>query len=313
MFLSSAHKVSSFSALLWTRPEARNSARQPIVNRESNPVPGWSALCRVVRPRSLANLIHRFIQGVAFISNVNDLVKLYLQVCHSCSNAKIPHKLLIVSRFLGGYLARGFSIGQRLQIITNHFAFINSHVADTALRSSVDKEMAIWSKRDARETFSIVVKHTFSDFYLMMEGDLVLEFRVNGRNLFQIVFTIVPGSMLGLVDKHVILIGGSQGRAGAREIRHASKSNCEICPLAMLVVALKSIGRALNISTVAAVTSSNQVNKNVILAPQNHLSTYDLSWESVGACAMGNFISVQPSLSSMISEPSRQTGGTGPC
>lgn len=250
---------------------------------------GWSALCRVVRPRSISNLFHRIIQGVVLISNVNDLALLYLQMCHSCSNAKIPHKLLIVSRFLGGYLARGFSIGQRLKIITNHFTFINSHIADTTLRSSVDKEMAIWSKRDTYGTFSIVVKHTFSDFYLMMEGDLVLEFRANGRNIFQIVFTIVPGNMLGLADKHVIIIGGSQGRAGAREIRHASKSNCEICPLAMLVVALKSIGRALTISTIAAVTSANQVNKNVISAPQKHLSTYDFFWESMGGVRHGEF------------------------
>jgi len=225
-------------------------------------------------------IIRRITQGIHFLSNILAFVKFYKNINDSGSAEIIAHNQFIPYKWTSRYLALFFSTKERMIIIENHYKYINTHLTTECI-SLLRDGITLWSKVNSSDTVTIVLTVPSSEF--MLEGELALVYYFNSLSLFKIHFTIVQGKMFNLHTEQVIFIGGSQGRGGASsQMRYAAKTNSEIHPPTMLVIALQSIGVALKISTIVGISSHAQVSETVHTRYQSHLSTYDNLWEANG-------------------------------
>jgi len=115
--------------------------------------------------------------------------------------------------------------------------------------------------------------------------------------IFKISFSIIPGNILGLQENHILFIGGSQGSANtSNQTRYAAKSNHEICPSAILILAIQALGRAFKTSTIVGVAAYYHCTKNFNSNFLTHYATYDLLWMANGADFNGKFYSFSSNL-----------------
>ena len=90
-------------------------------------------------------------------------------------------------------------------------------------------------------------------------------------------------ALLDLEPEPVLFIGGFQGRGGCTErIRRTAKLNGEISPASMLLLALQSLGAALDINAIAGVSATQQACIDHDANIDQYLSVYDGYWASAG-------------------------------
>jgi len=111
---------------------------------------------------------------------------------------------------------------------------------------------------------------------------------VNETDIYLISCSIVPGYVVGLEDRHVILISRMQGIKGAAEqIQQATKKINEISPQAILFAVLQGTGTALGIRSIAGVGEKYQCASGE-RDPVRFEKTYDRFFISLGARLSGN-------------------------
>jgi hypothetical protein len=93
----------------------------------------------------------------------------------------------------------------------------------------------------------------------LLEGELSLDLRVDGKKVFNLSFTIVPGSVVKSEAAEILLITRLQGTCGSRpQIRLARKAFHEFFPSKLLLAALQGIADAFGIGELEAVCATNQ-------------------------------------------------------
>ena len=96
------------------------------------------------------------------------------------------------------------------------------------------------------------------------EGEMSLNFEVNGKLVFLLSFTIVPGSIVQSEAPEVILISRVQGIRGCfDEIQVATKALFDVAPPALLIAALCGLAEVYGINAMAAI--------NATMKPEFHL------------------------------------------
>jgi uncharacterized protein VirK/YbjX len=154
------------------------------------------------------------------------------------------------------YLAGQLTTSKRALALIHHYRYLDAKACDCFLREML---------RDGITAYKTIVK---TNVYTIMmglsapitdEGELSLELRLDGITIFILSFTIVPGAVIDMDAKDVILITRIQGVRGSfKPIQMATKDLNEISPPALLFSAVHGAALAFNIDYIAGVAGVNQ-------------------------------------------------------
>jgi uncharacterized protein VirK/YbjX len=179
------------------------------------------------------------------------------------------------------YLANSLNSRDRLIGYFAHFTYLCENIDSSELENVLLRDIPVYSTMTAHAvTYKILLSVSH---WHQFEGEMTLAFRANDTNLYLLSFTIVPGCIVGLADKHTILISRLQGSYGKfPELRQATKELREIHPRAALFAALQGIAQAAGFDHIAGVCGSNQVTYSPSKAEWFE-QAYDKFFTSVGA------------------------------
>ena len=192
---------------------------------------------------------------------------------------------MLVFKYLGQYLANSFGTAARLRIMSYHYRTLAARLPDLRKHGFPRNEIVPWSHHVELDTFTISLCLPGIQY---LEGDLSLVFAVNGVHLHRLTFTCIPGKEAGLEAGTALLVGGSQGFTGTSAlIRQASKTIGEICPAAMLILAVQALAERLGADAILGITADEQTSLRA--NPELAKSRYDLFWETSGGERQGQF------------------------
>lgn len=191
------------------------------------------------------------------------------------------------------YLARSFGKKQRRQILAAHYLYLSDRLSESFFSLTARRKIRLWQLCVDQQTYSITVSFSGQTH---CEGDLLLEFQLDGLPLYHLGFAIAPGHVLGSTAKHMILIARLQGvREQFALIRHATKACLDNAPSHVLISALQGIAGALRIERMAGVSNSEQLKANDPKISQLYFD-YDKFWRSILACETGRFFQMSVPL-----------------
>ena len=181
-------------------------------------------------------------------------------------------------KYLDAYLARSFSSGMRARIMRHHYRVLDQQVAPH-MRQAWQSGCPCWSSVGASgRAYRMTVGEARR---APMEGEAEIALWIDDDLLTTVTFAIAPASMFGLDGAHAMLVGGMQGMIGRREDnRTAARDHHEVAPMALLLLAGRTLARALGLSWIVGVPSSDQI--ELALRPGEHAG-YDRFWRDAGA------------------------------
>jgi len=155
-----------------------------------------------------------------------------------------------------GYLARSFSVADRATCFTHHYQTLHDLLPRPFLMRLLHRDITLMQLREAETryavTFGLSRQHD-------KEGELSLNFQVDGATVFIMSFTIVPGRVIQSSSSDVLLITRIQGVKGCyRQISRATKALHDVAPSALLLATLQGVGQALCISALACISGVDQ-------------------------------------------------------
>lgn len=177
----------------------------------------------------------------------------------------------VIYKYQSRYLSRSFGRSQRKAILKFHYEFIEKSVNSRFYRRLVLGNVELWrsSERDTPVAVSLRVPE------YGREGDLSLVLEIDGNQIYELSFTIVPGSVVGIPAPNAIFVARVQGRKGQfDEIRRATKICRDVSPPYLLMAAAEGIGNALGIRFAVGVGTDDQ------LSPRKTFD-YTSFWETL--------------------------------
>lgn len=246
-------------------------------------------------------LFKRVRQGLYFISHRADHAE-YMRVIRRARAAGVaPADKLIDLKYLGVYLSEFMSTETRRRILMDHYAFLSNTVAGAGRGTSWAAGVTIWQRRDDAigQDFRIVLEQSALS---PMEGESQLRFEMGERTLCTLTFSFLHGASIDLPHAQIMFIGGVQGGLNCQqEIRIAAKSNGEIVPNALLLIAAKGIAEALDVGHIVGVASDGQAAMGY--AREKIRFSYDAMWLDAGAIhTAGGFFIVTPGVEKPIDD-----------
>jgi uncharacterized protein VirK/YbjX len=194
-----------------------------------------------------------------------------------------PHCKWLNLKYVRIYAMRFMSTNDKYSCMAFHYNFVSGRLSSEVSKELLSGRTHFWDTTVSGNALCIDLRRST---LTAIEGELVLNFVYNGRIIFMLTFSVVPGTCFGESAWPVIYVGGLQGRPSCREdIRAASKLNREIDPATMLLMALKSIGIAWNIETIVAVAATYQVSANAVESTIDSSVIYDQFWVKSGGTA----------------------------
>jgi uncharacterized protein VirK/YbjX len=155
------------------------------------------------------------------------------------------------------YLARSFTLTERVSCFLHHYRRIHSALPENVLRQILQGDVTLHEISDGVNCF--VLTMGLPEPYFDQEGELSLNLQVNGKKVFTLCFTIVPGWVLKSEAAEIVLITRLQGATGCNsEIKLARKVLHDYSPRGPLLAALQGIAGALGIGELRAVSATNQ-------------------------------------------------------
>ena len=172
--------------------------------------------------------------------------------------ANWSHRPFLPHGFLKApYLARTFSQAQKYQGFCTNYMYLNHFISPQALDGLFGKYVVLLTTKSDDAEYRIEL--TFNEG-ARNEGEICVRFKSDDQTLFATEFSIVPGALVGVAERHVILIAHMQGWGGTLgQHQAATKAMRDIAPQAVLFAAVQGIARALKISVIAGVSARNQV------------------------------------------------------
>jgi uncharacterized protein VirK/YbjX len=261
------------------RPEA--PALPAVRERDELRIEEWTSLRSKLRRNSRRRA--RQVKDLAL--HLPGLIALGARIRRAGFGRAARSQPVLVFKYLGQYLANCFGTAARLRIISHHYETLAARLPGLSKLGFPRNGIVLWSHRVELDTFTIRLSTPGPDY---LEGDLSLVFSVNGVRLHRLSFTCIPGKEAGLEAGTAVLVGGSQGfPRTAALIRQASKTNGEISPAAMLVLALQALADRLGATAILGVTAHEQTSLRA--NPEEAKSRYDALWEMCGAERNGRF------------------------
>jgi uncharacterized protein VirK/YbjX len=156
-----------------------------------------------------------------------------------------------------GYLAQSFTVRERASCFLHHYRHLHAALPESVLRKILQEDVTLQSFSKGVHSFSFTL--SLPEPCFDQEGELSLNLQVDGKKVFNLSFTIVPGRVLKSEVAEALLISRLQGTPGCNsQIKLARKELKDYSPRGLLLAALQGIADALGIREIAAVNASNQ-------------------------------------------------------
>jgi len=155
------------------------------------------------------------------------------------------------------YLARGFTITERVSCFVHHYRRLHSTFSERALREVLIKDLTIHKMSKGDNSFTIMIGPP--DALSRLEGELSLNLLVNGKTIFGLSFTVVPGWVVRSDVAEILLVTRLQGAPGCtEEIKLACRAVYYYSPRGVLLAALEGIAEVFAIDHLEAICAEMQ-------------------------------------------------------
>ncbi|SEB56582.1 DUF535 family protein [Terriglobus roseus] len=164
---------------------------------------------------------------------------------------------LVVRCLTPDYLVRGFTVGVGARCFLHHHRRLQGTLPTDLVRQLMLGQVTLFETTDENAHISITIGQTrpLHD----KEGELDIKLCVEGKTVFLLSFTVVPGAVAGSEAGEIMLISRMQGVAGCySEIKLARKVLADVAPNALLLAAMQGIAMSLGIEVLASVSSHQQ-------------------------------------------------------
>jgi hypothetical protein len=180
------------------------------------------------------------------------------------------------------YLARGLSIPQQAECFMHHYRRLPDMFPEDILARVLFEDIPITETLEGGDCFAVKMglSRPWDD-----EGEMSLTFEVNGKMVFVLSFTIVPGSVVQSEAPEVMLISRVQGIRGCfDEIQLATRTMLDVAPPALLLAALCGIAEAYEIRAMAAINATMKPEFHFYPEESSHIQeAYDGFFTELGA------------------------------
>lgn len=167
-------------------------------------------------------------------------------------NPELPFKYLIPD-----YLIRGFTVTERASCFLHHYRRMHSALPEDVLFGVLRGEVTLHEIVKDGNRFAVTIG--LSKYPNEKEGELSLDLQVDGKKVFNLSFTIVPGWVLKSEAPEALLISRLQGYQGCNsQIRLARRALNDYSPRTLLLAALQGIADAFGTSEIVGVCSTKQ-------------------------------------------------------
>jgi len=202
-------------------------------------------------------------------------------------------------KYLRAYLARYLTTAEKYACLLSHHRYWHEIGATYAGNTVLLRARPIWQTSGDGHVIAMELRQARRS---AIEGELALNFLLDGLIITTLTFSFVPGTVFGHAAARVLFVGGVQGYPGCREaIRQASRLNFEIAPARALLIATQALAAVLDISTILCIAASQQIAANAIAYVGQRAETYDALWRSEGAaCHDGKVYALPSDLSAVI-------------
>jgi uncharacterized protein VirK/YbjX len=180
------------------------------------------------------------------------------------------------------YLARGLTVSQQAECFIHHYRRLPGLFSQKLLTEILMGDFLLEEIHRDHHQFAIrlALSRPWDD-----EGELSLNFEVDGKFVFVLSFTVVPGRVVQSPSEEVILITRVQGVKGRYgEIQLATKALYDVAPPALLLAALCGVACAFGINAMAGISASMKSEFHTYAEEIDHLKgAYDDFFTELGA------------------------------
>ena len=163
---------------------------------------------------------------------------------------------LAFKHVIPNYLARGFTVNERASCVLHHYRRMLA-LPESVLHQILQRHVALHEIAEGGNCFAFTLGLPEAPFD--KEGELSLNMQVDGKIVFNLSFTIVPGWVVKSEAPEALLISRLQGIPGCNsQIRLARRALNDYSPRTLLLAALQGVADALRIGEIAAVCATNQ-------------------------------------------------------
>lgn len=192
-------------------------------------------------------------------------------------------------KYTSPYLSRNIPRERRLQMLQGHYAFINQTMRRGFFEQVLDDRMPLWEFSTDERTMHIDMTGPCLST-LHREGEITLNFRMDGQTLCRLACSVVPVHTLPRPDasqshwgaSHVLYVGQVQGVPHLFDAMKLATRLChDISPVDMLLHALTGLGQVWDIDEVLGVCNSQHISASKFMSSQ-HPFDYDRLWQRYG-------------------------------
>jgi uncharacterized protein VirK/YbjX len=180
------------------------------------------------------------------------------------------------------YLARGLTVEQQAECFIHHYRRLPDVLPEDVLEQVLLEDFLLDEIRSGDDRFAVrmALSRPRDD-----EGELSLNFEVNGELVFVLSFTIVPGWVVHSEAQEVVLVSRLQGVRGCYdEIRRVTKTMYYLTPPALLFAALCGVAEAFGIKAMAGITATMKPEFHFYEGEATHIrQAYDGFFTELGA------------------------------
>ncbi|HEY5214672.1 MAG TPA: DUF535 family protein [Acidobacteriaceae bacterium] len=168
------------------------------------------------------------------------------------SNPALAFKYVV-----SNYIARGLTLAERASCFLHHYNCIRVALPTEILRQILQGDVEFHRISKGDNWFALVIG--LPKPHIDREGELCLSLVVNDQKVFNLCFTIVPGSVVKSEFTEALLITHLQGVKGCNtQIQLARKAFRDYSPRVLLLAALQGVADALGILRIEAVCATKQ-------------------------------------------------------
>ena len=180
--------------------------------------------------------------------------------------------------YLFEYLSNSLNTKSRLQVLTNHFTYFQNKFPDYVAQNILQNGIICWKEIKNDNVYEIALMNTTPE---ECEGQLSLNFLMNGNIIYCLAFTFCKGSQFGLVDDQIIYVTRLQGAKKSLDIiSKSAKFFNDNSPSTLLVSAVEGLALSLGIKTILGISSINQISTLYNNNPAHFYRCYDEFWET---------------------------------
>ncbi len=155
------------------------------------------------------------------------------------------------------YLARGFTVRERVSCFLHHYRRLHETFPEGGLRQILLKDLRIHEISNGANCFAITIG--LPDANSRLEGELSLNLLINGKIIFGLSFTVVPGWVVRSDVAEILLVTRLQGAPGCTaEIKSACRAVYYYSPRDVLLATLGGIAETLAITRIEAIAAKMQ-------------------------------------------------------